>query len=390
MASGAAARSFNGPAILSHGFRPFFLLGALQAALAVLIWLPVHAGAFDLPTSFAPRDWHVHEMLYGFAGAVVAGFLLTAVPNWTGRLPLRGGPLLVLVASWLAGRLAVAMSAWIGWLPAALIDLSFLGLLAAGIAREIVAGRNWRNGVVLAALVLMVAGNGLFHLEAHWRGTSEHGSRLGIAAILILVMLIGGRIVPSFTRNWLARENPGRMPAPFGLFDRLAMAAALPTLAAWVVWPDEPLTGIALVASGVLQAVRLAHWAGDRTWRDRLVLVLHVAYAFVPLGFVLTGLAAFGIVPNGAGIHAWTGGAFGVTILAVMSRASLGHTGRPLRASPVVQALYALLVAAVLVRICASVQPAWSAPLLPLAGALWSAAFLGFAVSYWAILTKPS
>lgn len=390
MASASTARTFTGPAILSHGFRPFFLLGAVQAALAVLIWLPVHAGSLDLPTAFAPRDWHVHEMLYGFAGAAVAGFLLTAVPNWTGRLPLRGGPLLVLVATWLAGRLAVGMSALIGWLPAAFIDLSFLALLAVALAREIVAGRNWRNLKVLAALALLVAGNGLFHLEAHLRGASEYGSRLGIAAILVLVMLIGGRIVPSFTRNWLARANPGRMPAPFGRFDRLAMAVSIPALGAWITRPDDALTGVALVVSGLLQAARLARWAGDRTWRDRLVLVLHVAYAFVPLGFVLVGLAAFGLVPQGAGVHAWTAGAFGVTILAVMSRASLGHTGRPLRASPVVQAIYAILVASVLVRICASAQPAWSDTLLTLAGGLWSAAFLGFAAAYWAVLTRPA
>ena len=390
MASRSAARSFSGPAILSQGFRPFFLLGALQAALAIVIWLPLHAGAFDLPTTFAPRDWHVHEMLYGFAGAIIAGFLLTAVPNWTGRLPLRGWPLLILVAAWLAGRLAVGLSAWIGWLPAALIDLSFLTLLAAAVAREIVAGRNWRNLKVLAALALLLAGNGLFHGEAHWRGTSELGCRVGIAAILILVMLIGGRIVPSFTRNWLSRENPGRMPAPFGLFDTLAMAAALPTLAAWIAWPDEPFVGAALIACGLLETARLARWAGDRTWRDRLVLVLHVAYAFVPLGFVLLGLAAFGVVPSSAGIHAWTGGAFGVTILAVMSRASLGHTGRPLKASPVVQTFYAALVAAVLVRICAALHPAWADTLLPLAGILWSAAFLGFAAAYWRVLVRPA
>ncbi|ACL57090.1 NnrS family protein [Methylobacterium nodulans] len=382
-------RPYDGPPILSYGFRPFFLLASLYAGLAVLAWLPMFSGDLMLPTAFAARDWHVHEMLYGYVGAVVAGFLLTAVPNWTGRLPLQGLPLLVLVATWAAGRIAVGSSAGIGWLPAALTDLSFLLLLTAAVAREIVAGRNWRNLKVLAVLGVLLCGNALFHAEAHVRGLAEYGTRIGIAATLVLVMLIGGRIVPSFTRNWLSRENPGRLPAPVGSFDVVSMAFAIAALAAWVAAPDRAVTGAALVASGLLQAARLARWAGDRTWRDRLVLILHVAYGFVPLGFILVGLAALGLVPPGAGIHAWSGGAIGVMTLAVMSRASLGHTGRPLVASPAIQAVYAVVTASVLARICASIHPAWFGVLLPVAGALWAAAFLGFAAAYWGVLTGP-
>ncbi len=347
-------RPYGGPAVLSYGFRPFFLLGTLYAGLAVPVWMAVFGGEVALPTAFAPRDWHVHEMLYGYVAAAVAGFLLTAVPNWTGRLPLQGAPLLVLVLAWVAGRAAVWTSAWIGWFPAALADLAFLLLLIVAVAREVVAGRNWRNLKVLALLGLLSAGNALFHAEAHLRGIAETGTRLGIAAALVLVMLIGGRIVPSFTRNWLARENPGRMPAPAGCFDILATGLGVVALAAWTVAPDGALTGALLLAAGALQIARLARWAGDRTLRDRLVLILHVAYAFVPLGFALAGLAALGLVAPGAGIHAWTGGALGVMTLAVMSRASLGHTGRPLAASTGIQAVYALAVAAVLARVCAS------------------------------------
>lgn len=381
--------AYEGPALLSYGFRPFFLMGSLCAGLAVPIWLAAYAGDVTLPTSLEARDWHVHEMLYGYVCAVVAGFLLTAVPNWTGRLPLQGTPLLVLVLAWLAGRVAVGVSAWVGWLPAALVDLSFLALLTAAVAREILAGRNWRNLKVLAALVALLGGNALFHAEARLSGIAEHGTRVGIAATLALVMLIGGRIVPSFTRNWLARANPGRMPASAGRFDAVATACAVAALAVWIVEPEGALTGAALVASGLLQAARLARWAGDRTWRDRLVFILHVAYGFVPLGFVLVGLAAWGLLPPGAGIHAWTGGALGVTTLAVMSRASLGHTGRPLAASAAVQVVYALVTASVLARICASAHLVWSGVLLPLAGGLWAAAFLGFAAAYWGVLTRP-
>lgn len=382
-------RDDHGPAFLSYGFRPFFLLGSLQAALAVLAWLPLSTGALELPTLFAARDWHIHEMLYGYLPAVATGFLLTALPNWTGRLPLQGRPLLVLVLAWAAGRAAVTGSAWIGWIPAALVDCSFLALVAAAAAREILAGGNRRNLKVLAAIGLLLAGNVAFHVEAHRAGAAGYGVRIGLAATLLLVMLIGGRIVPSFTRNWLVRENPGRLPAAFGRYDGVAMAAAGVALLAWIAAPEAPATGAALIATGLLQAGRLARWAGWRTWRDRLVLILHVSYAFVPLGFVLVGLAALGLLPAGAGIHAWAGGAVGAMTLAVMTRASLGHTGRPLHASGAVQAVYGLVLVSALARVCAAVHPDWSLALLPLAGAAWAAAFLGFAAAYWRILTGP-
>ncbi|NBJ11108.1 NnrS family protein [Microvirga arsenatis] len=382
-------RAYEGPALLSYGFRPFFLLGSLYAGLAILTWLPMFYGELALSSAFAPRDWHVHEMLYGYLSAVVTGFLLTAVPNWTGRMPLQGRPLLALVLIWAAGRVAVTTSAWIGWQAAALVDVSFLMAVAAAIAREIVKGRNWRNLKVLTALGILTAGNIVFHLEAHFQGSAEYGIRIGIAATMMLVMVIGGRIVPSFTRNWLARENPGRLPAPFGTFDMVSTAAAGAALLAWIALPEWRVTGVALVAAGLVQAVHLARWAGDRTWRDRLVLILHVAYAFVPLGFVLTGLAALGVIPAGAGIHAWTGGAMGGMTLAVMSRASLGHTGRALVATRTTQALYALIVVAALARILAVLMPHWTTALIHLAGAAWAATFIGFALTYWNVLARP-
>lgn len=382
-------RSYAGPAILSYGFRPFFLLGALYAGLSILAWLPMFAGELTLPTAFALRDWHVHEMLYGFAGAVVAGFLLTAVPNWTGRLPLQGRPLILLVAAWLAGRFAVALSAELGWLPAAILDVSFLALLTAALGREVIAGRNWRNLKILGVLTVMLIGNAVFHIEAHLSGTAEYGIRVGIAATLTMVMLIGGRIIPSFTRNWLAALGPGRMPVPYGRFDAMSMMIAVAALLAWVVAPADPATGAGLLIAGLSQAARLARWAGYRTWQNPLVFILHVAYAFVPLGFVLVGLSALSDISAAAGIHAWTAGAVGVMTLAVMSRASLGHTGRPLRAPVSVQAVFILATASVLARVCAALHPVWTAPLLATATVLWAAAFLGFSAIYWRVLTGP-
>lgn len=382
-------RDYAGPAILSYGFRPFFLLGSIYAGLAILAWLPMFYGELEVSTLFSPRDWHIHEMLYGYLPAVVTGFLLTAIPNWTGRLPLQGKPLLVLVVTWILGRLAVTGSAWIGWLPAAVIDLSFLLLVAAAAGREIIFGRNWRNLKVLVPVVLLFGGNAMFHFEASLNGATDYGVRIGIAATILLVMLIGGRIVPSFTRNWLVRENPGRLPASFSHFDIASMACAAAALLAWICVPHGTVTGAALIASGVLQAVRLARWAGYRTWRERLVLILHLAYAFVPLGFLLVGMASLDLLPAAAGIHAWTGGAIGTMTLAVMSRSSLGHTGHALAASGSLQAIYALIVLSALARICASLHPAWSLGLLHLAGLAWAAAFLGFALAYWRLLTGP-
>jgi uncharacterized protein involved in response to NO len=382
-------RDYQGPALLSYGFRPFFLFGSLYAGLAILAWLPTFYGELTLSTAFAPRDWHVHEMLYGYLPAVITGFLLTAVPNWTGRMPLQGRPLLVLVLVWAAGRVAVTTSAWIGWEAAAVIDNAFLLLVAAAMGREVIKGRNWRNLKVLIALGILTIGNIVFHLESYLVGAADYGTRVGIAATMMLIMLVGGRIIPSFTRNWLVRENPGRLPASFGTFDVASMIAAGAALLAWVAAPNWRVTGAALIAAGVLQTVRLARWAGGRTWRDRLVLILHVAYAFVPLGFVLVGLAALGLLPSGAGIHAWTGGAMGIMTLAVMSRASLGHTGRALVATASMQGLYLLLVAAALARVCAAIHPAWSDALLHVAGGAWAGAFVGFALAYWKVFTGP-
>jgi uncharacterized protein involved in response to NO len=375
-------RDYCGPTLLSYGFRPFFLFGAIYAGLAILAWLPMFNGELALSTAFGSIDWHVHEMLYGYLPAVVTGFLLTAIPNWTGRLPLQGMPLLVLVAVWLAGRVAVTFSAEFGWLSVAIIDVSFLILVVAATAREIVAGNNWRNLRVVVIVTLLLAGNIAFHLEAHFNGSAEYGARIGIAAIVLLLAVIGGRIIPSFTRNWLARENPGRLPVPFARFDVVVIGLSAATLALWTAQPVGRITAAALAATGALHIVRLARWAGDRTWRDRLVLILHVGYAFVPIGFLLASAAAVDIVVTSAGVHAWTVGAAGTMTLAVMTRASLGHTGNALSASPMTQTIYVAVVLAALARICASLEPGWSDALLHVTAFAWCIAFFGFALSF--------
>jgi uncharacterized protein involved in response to NO len=382
-------RAYEGPALLSYGFRPFFLLGSIWAGLEVLAWLPMFYGELSFTSAFSPRDWHVHELLFGYVPAIIAGFLLTAIPNWTGRLPLQGRPLLVLVLAWLAGRIAVTLSAHLGWLAAALIDVSFLVLMAAAVAREIVAGRNWRNLKMVAILGLLAAANLAFHLEAHLEGVAHYATRAGIAIVVLLITVVGGRIVPSFTRNWLMRQPTGRLPAPFGRFDEFCMVLTGFSLVLWVAMPEHAATGFAQLFAALFNAIRLMRWAGDRTAADRLVLVLHVGFVFVPLGFLLNALSAFGVLAPSAGIHAWTVGAIGIMTLAVMSRATLGHTGRALEASTGLHAVYALAVIATLARICAVVEPDWSVTLMHVAAFAWAAAFLGFAALYAPLFCLP-
>jgi uncharacterized protein involved in response to NO len=376
------ARTYDGPVLFSYGFRPFFLLGSIYAGLAILVWLPAFMGELSLVTAFIPRDWHVHEMLFGFLPAVITGFLFTAIPNWTGRLPLRGRPLMFLVALWIAGRAFVTFSTETGWLIAMLVDCSFLLLIAAAAAREIIAGRKWNNLSIVVLILVLLAGNIAFHLEAHFKGAAEYSIRIGIGVVVLLISLIGGRIIPSFTRNWLVKQAPGKLPIPFARFDMLCVATGAIALVCWIVSPAAMWTGYVLAAAGVLHLVRLARWAGYRTGRERLLLILHIGYAFVPIGFLLNACSAFGIVPAGAGIHAWMGGAAGIMTLAVMSRASLGHTGQQLTASVATQAIYASIIAAVVARICAVLEPSHSVPLLHVAAFAWTAAFLGFAACY--------
>jgi uncharacterized protein involved in response to NO len=386
----ARRRDYAGPALFSYGFRPFFLAAGLWAVLSIPLWLHQYNGDISLPTHFSALDWHIHEMIYGYVAATIAGFLLTAIPNWTGRLPVNGWPLAGLAALWLAGRVAILTSAAIGGTVAAVIDVSFLVTLAAVAAREIVAGKNWRNLRVLIVLGVLAAGNIVFHAEALFTGAADYGIRIAIAAIILLISLIGGRIVPSFTNNWLTRNNPGRLPVPFARFDMAVVGASAAALTAWVAAPAHPATGALLLAAGLLQTIRLARWAGDRTLADRLVLVLHIGYAFVPFGMLLVGASALtAIVPPSAGIHAWTAGAVGLMTLAVMTRATLGHSGRPLAAGPGTTTVYALVTAAAVFRLLAPFAGDQDLVVLGLAGAAWSGAFLLFAILYLPLFTRP-
>jgi uncharacterized protein involved in response to NO len=261
--------------------------------MSMAVWLFMLRGVFELPTIFGPVTWHFHELLFGFAVAAIAGFLLTAIPNWTGRLPLQGWPLGCLVLLWIIGRVAVALSNWTGPALAMVADLAFLVAFAAVTGREIVAGRNWRNLPVLVAVVLLIAANAMMHAGAFgYTDWEAAGKRLAISVVVLLISLIGGRIIPSFTTNWLRRREAGALPAPFGRLDIATLAISALSLTAWVILDLNKGSGSALIIAAVAQAVRLTRWQGVATVQEPLLWILHLGYLWLPIGLVLLGAAA--------------------------------------------------------------------------------------------------
>lgn len=385
-------RPFAGPDLFQAGFRVFFLAAAAWAAFGMLVWLPAFAGHIAVGGPLDPATWHMHEMLFGFGVATLTGFLLTAIPNWTGRLPLQGLPLILLFLLWLLGRLAVSGLAQLAPAVVALIDISFLAVLVGVVAREIVAGRNWRNLPVVAALSLLLAANALIHAEAiGLADTAVTGVRLGISTLVTLIALVGGRIVPSFTRNWLVKQVPGSpLPAAFGTIDRAALIVIGAALAAWTAALPAIATAPLLGVAGVLATLRLTRWQGHLTWREPLLSILHVGMAWLAAGLLLLGLSEAGtIVSPSSGVHALTVGAIGTMTLAVMSRATLGHTGRDLTAGTGTAAIFVCVNLAAVCRIAAGLIDAFYLELLIAAGLSWIAAFAMFLVNYGPMLLQP-
>lgn len=375
---------------LRGGFRPFFFGGAAWGLIALVLWLFALAGAVTLPTHFDSIAWHRHEMLFGFVGAVIAGFLLTAIPNWTGRLPIAGYPLAALAGLWLAGRLAVLFSSATGAFVAALIDVGFFFVVAMLAAREVLASNN-RNLPVVGVVLLFGVANALDHAAmAGLIANSDLGWQFAVALVVLLISLIGGRIIPSFTRNWMAKQKIAEgLPTQPGRFDLFVIGATAFALLAWMTAPPGWVTMGLLAFAAILQAVRLARWGGLRSLRDPLVGILHIGYAWIPIGLLLLGLAAAGLVPQSAAVHALTAGAMATMILAVMTRATLGHTGRELRASGATVAVYALVTAGAVLRVAAPLGFAEYTMAMQLSALVWGGALLMFLLFYGPILFKP-
>jgi len=372
------------PAVLDYAFRPMFLAAESWAVIALALWLAMFFGYVQLPTRFDPLAWHVHEMLFGFVMAAVAGFLLTAIPNWTGRLPVRGYPLAALACLLLLGRLACLISADVpAWL-AVLADLAFPTALLAVAAREIITGRNWRNLPMTAPLALFISADLLMHFESlGFAVPTGLGWRLAVAAPVVLISVIGGRVIPSFTRNWLFKRKSPRIPSPQNMLGTAAVALLAAALILWAFLPDHRMTGALLIAAALLNAVRLGRWAGMASWPEPLLFILHIGYGWVAIGTALLGLSVFNIgIPDASAIHALTAGAIAVMILAVMPRVTLGHTGRELTASRATVIVFVLINAAAIARVCASWHTEFMTIMLLVAGACWIAAFGLFELIY--------
>lgn len=335
MATSAPHRPGNpGLILFSYGFRPFFLLGAIWAAIAVPLWMAVYVhGPGAMPVNVG-LVWHTHEMIFGYGSAIVAGFLLTAIPSWTKRPPISGGMLAALVALWCVGRWHYLLSPQSDIVSAS-VESTFLIALAVLVAREILVSGNARNMKVAGAVFLFASANIAFHISATRDGGLPQGAvDAGLAILVMLVLLVGGRIVPSFTRNWLAKRGSGALPSTFSRFDALVLAVSAVALIAWL-FSDAPIvTGGLLLLAGVMNAVRLFRWCGWRAASEPLVVILHIGYAWAVIGLLGLTLNALlpEIVPRLASIHALGTGAIGVMTLAVMTRATLGHTGRALSA----------------------------------------------------------
>jgi len=378
------ARRLRMPAVLSYAFRPMFLAAGSWAILSLVVWLAVFLGYIQLPTRFDPLAWHIHEMLFGFVMAAVAGFLLTAIPNWTNRLPVRGYPLALLTGLWLLGRIACLISIDLPAWMAVVADLSFPVVLLAVAAREIIAGRNWRNLSMTAPIAVFIVADLLMHLESLGVAVpSGLGWRLGLAAPILLISVIGGRIIPSFTRNWLFKRHSARLPATHSAIDSAAIGLLCAGLIIWAAFPDLRFAGVLLVIAAAFNAWRLARWAGGATWAEPLLFILHVGYGWLVVGAALLGLSIIDAgVPVASAIHALTAGAIATMILAVMPRVTLGHTGRDLTANRATVAIFVLINVAAISRVCASWRPDDMMILLALSAACWIAAFALFEIVY--------
>ena len=387
--SGVAGRGT--PVFLTQGFRPFFLAAGLWAAAALTLWMVMLATGTALPSRFDPLSWHIHEMLFGFVMAAVAGFLLTAIPNWTKRLPIRGFPLALLAGLWLLGRIACLISALVpAWLAVA-ADLAFPVVLATVVAREIITSKNWRNLPIVVSVTVLGIANLLMHLEADGVAVPTGlGWRLGLAAVIVLISVMAGRIVPSFTRNWLAKRQIVNLPAAPGAIDRAALGVLHVGLFTWVFLPEFQPVGVILLLGAALNLWRLLRWCGAATAAEPLLLVLHVGYGWLVLGVALLGLAVIDAhLPQSTAIHALTAGTIGTMTLAVMTRATLGHTGRALAADCSTIAIYLLVNVAAIVRVAAAIGETWTMPLLVASGILWIGAFALFVLCYGPMLLRP-
>jgi uncharacterized protein involved in response to NO len=376
-------------AFLDRGFRPFFLFAGLWAIFAVPVWVALYSGVILLPGPLDIFSWHVHALIFGYGAAVVAGFALTAIPNWTGRKPKTGLVLATLALLWLAARFAGVM-ALLGsttLMNFAMLDVGFLLAFFVLVGFDIFASRNWRNMPVLLIFGIFILGAFLSHMELMFYSTYwVNGNRLGLAALILLITLIGGRIVPNFTRNWLKGRGAEHLPGEFGDMDKAAIGVTVLALAGWLAGLDGAISVILLLVAAITNLLRLARWRGLATLAEPMVFVMHVSYLWVPLGFLFIALAQLGWINPQAASHAWTIGAVGGMTLAIMTRATLGHSGRAITAGGLTVLCYIAIHLAAILRVMAGVPGEVlafdSKILIEVSSGLWVAAYLLFLIGY--------
>lgn len=375
--------------LTAKGFRPFFLLAAGFAVLILPLWMLALLGVLDPGHYLDATYWHAHEMIFGFAVAVIAGFLLTAVGNWTKRETLVGAPLLGLCALWLVGRVAITGAQFLPrWLPA-MADLAFLPVLIVVLARPLAAANNWRNFVMIGILAALFAANVMIHLDAlgllpGWR---RRGSLLAVDLVILVILVIAGRVFPMFTRNATGVQSIRSIP----VLDALTVLAMAVLVVLDAALPSLAFTAVVAGVTGALAAGRAVHWGAQHSREKPLLWILHVGYAWIPLGLLLRAASAFSAaIPASLATHALTVGAIGALTLGMMARVPLGHTGRVLDASRWTVAAFVLLTSAAFVRVFAPLlAPADYRATIFLSGTLWSVAFASYLVAYMPILLSP-
>lgn len=382
----------SGPVFFASGFRPFFILAGMQAVVALAAWLAMYFGLLDIG-GMSPLLWHGHEMVFGFGLAAVGGFLLTAVPNWTGAASLSGRPVAILAALWLAGRVAFWLVGILpGWLVT-VVELAFLPVLAGMLAGPLIAAGKVRNIVFLPILALFLAADALVGLELLGvAGTGMAGVYAGIYILLLMIAIVGGRIIPAFTATALRMRRIEAAPQSHGWLEIAAPASVVIVGAADLTVPGSAAFGWLALAGCLVHAVRLAGWQTRHVLGQPILWILHAGYAWLIVGLALRGMSAFtDAVPPSAALHAFTAGTIGSMVLGVMTRAALGHSGRPLQLATATVAAYVLVqVGAVLRVFLPIVAPSLLADVMPLlSGLLWAGGFAVFVAVYLPIVTRP-
>ena len=375
----------------AYGFRPFFLAAGVYAIIAIGVWTGILAAGHAPFGGLPPHLWHGHEMLFGFIGAAVGGFLLTAVPSWTGTRGFAGRPLVWLAALWFAGRLALAGAGHLSWSAIAVLELAYLPLLGFLIGRTLLRERNRHFPMLL--IVAVLCGIDAWFLWAAAAGNAAAASRalrIGIDLVLLLVTLVGGRIVPAFTANALRGRGIEASIRTWKPVEAAAVGLMALAIVVDAAAPQTVVAGAVALAAAIAQGIRLAGWRSLRTLGEPIVWVLHAAYAWLPLGLALKAVNLLtGAAWAAHWLHALTIGAAATMILAVMTRAALGHTGRPLAVSRPIAVSYVLLLGAGLVRVFGpALAPVPNVATIEAAALLWLAAFAIYVAVYAPILTR--